>query len=148
MEAFIRRANKEDTADLREFLAKAGLGTEGITEETAEYFLLLENEDKSWRGTLGLEPAGENGLLRSLVVAPAQAKTDIFLLFEQALRLAKEVNIQHLFLASNKSSAISLFELLGFQLIDPNELPASLLVYDHIKHISNVDNLLFLKLSL
>ena len=41
----IRCANQEDLGKLREFLTMANLGTDGLTEETVEYFLLLEDED-------------------------------------------------------------------------------------------------------
>lgn len=144
----IRRANSEDLAGLKAFLSRAGLETEGLTEEAAGSFLLLENEDQTWRGTLGIEPVHENGLLRSLVVAPGQVEEDILLLFQQALLLAKEQKLQHLFLATTRNSAVPLFQILGFQEISKNELPEELLQTTHIKHIWNVDNLIFFKFSL
>jgi amino-acid N-acetyltransferase len=144
----IRRANGRDLAGLKEFLTRAGLGIEGLTEEAAEYFLLLENEDQTWRGTLGIEPHEENGLLRSLVVSPGQVENDIFLLFQQAFLLAKEEKIQHLFLATKKSVAVPLFQMLGFQIVDKDELPEGLTQSAHIEHILNVDNSVFLKYSL
>jgi N-acetylglutamate synthase-like GNAT family acetyltransferase len=144
----IRRANGGDLGSLKEFLGRAGLGTEGLTEAAAEYFLLLENEDRSWRGTLGIEPYQENGLLRSLVVAPGQAEEDIFLLFQQAFQLAKEERIRHLFLATKKRAAVPLFQMLGFQLVDKAEIPAEFSDSAHINHILSVDNSMFLKYSL
>lgn len=148
MDAIIRRAKKEDLAELREFLSRAGLGTEGISEETMAYFLLLEDGDKAWRGTLGIEPYQKNGLLRSLVISPEQANHELLLLFEQALALAKERNMEQLFLATNKNTAVSFFNILGFQPIEKKELPEEISRSRHVKHIFNVDNSLFLKLVL
>ena len=49
MQALIRCANQEDIGKLREFLTMASLGTDGLTEETVEYFLLLEDEEARLR---------------------------------------------------------------------------------------------------
>jgi amino-acid N-acetyltransferase len=144
----IRRANSKDLAGLKDFLTRAGLGTDGLTEETAKYFLLLENEDQTCRGTLGIELYQEIGLLRSLVVTSGQAEHDIFFLFQQAFLLAKEEKLQHLFLATKKSVAVPLFQILGFQEVDKGELPEVLSQSAHINHILNVDNSIFLKYSL
>ena len=105
MQALIRRANKEDLGSLIAFLARAGLGTDGLTEETIDYFLLLEQEDGSLKGSLGMEAFTEFGLLRSLVVSPGQAEKEIFVLFDQMVQLAKEKGMNGLFLATNKNVA-------------------------------------------
>lgn len=102
MQAVIRCANKEDLNGLREFLTRANLGCEGLSEETVEFFLLLEDEDGAIKGTLGMEVFAECGLLRSLVVSPGQAEKDIFLLITQMMQLAKEKGLRSLFLATNK----------------------------------------------
>ncbi len=148
MQTLIRQANRHDLEGLKEYLAKAGLSTEGLTEKTAPYFLLLENEDRSWRGTLGIEPFRSSGLLRSLVVASSQAQNDILLLFQQALVLAKEKNFEDLYLATNKHAAVSFFQFLGFQLLEEKDLPEELSRSAHIKSITAVENSLFLKMSL
>ncbi|PAE43535.1 GNAT family N-acetyltransferase [Bacillus sp. 7884-1] len=148
MQALIRCANKEDLGILREFLMKASLGTDGLTEETVEYFLLLEDEDGVIKGTLGMEAFAEGGLLRSLVVSPGQAEKDIVLLITQMMQLAKEKGMRSLFLATNKGVALPFFELLGFEKVDRDLLPAELYSLEHIRHVFNVDNSLFLKFSL
>jgi N-acetylglutamate synthase-like GNAT family acetyltransferase len=148
MHAFIRKANKQDLSSLREFLSRANLGTEGLTEETIEYFLLLETEEGALKGTLGMEAFTEFGLLRSLVVTPGQAEKEIFVLFDQMVQLAKEKGMKGLFLATNKSVALPFFELMGFQRVVREELPTEFYHSDHIRHVLNVDNSLFLKFSL
>ena len=148
MQASIRRANKQDLSNLREFLRRAKLGTDGLTEDTIDYFLLLENEDGTLKGSLGMEAFTEFGLLRSLVVTPGQAEKEIFVLFDQMVQLAKEKGMNGLFLATNKSVALPFFELMGFQRVEREELPSEFYHSEHIRHVLNVDNSLFLKFSL
>jgi N-acetylglutamate synthase-like GNAT family acetyltransferase len=148
MQALIRRANKQDLSNLREFLRSAKLGTDGLTEDTIDYFLLLENEDGTLKGSLGMEAFTEFGLLRSLVVTPGQAEKEIFVLFDQMVQLAKEKGMKGLFLATNKSVALPFFELMGFQRVDRDNIPSEFYQSEHIRHVLNVDNSLFLKFSL
>ena len=146
--ALIRRATKQDLGSLCEFLSRAKLGTDGLTEETMDYFLLLEEEDGNLKGSLGMEAFPEYGLLRSLVVTPGQAEKEIFVLFGQMVQLAKEKGMKGLFLATNKSVALPFFELLGFERMEQAELPSEFYQSEHIRHVINVDNSLFLKFSL
>ncbi|MEH7481961.1 hypothetical protein V7157_12965 [Neobacillus drentensis] len=148
MKALIRRANKQDLGSLRQFLSRANLGTDGLTDETIDYFLLLENEDGTLKGSLGMEAFTEFGLLRSLVVTPGQAEKEIFVLFDQMVQLAKEKGMKGLFLATNKSVALPFFEILGFQRVDRAEIPSEFYQSEHIRHVLNVDNSIFLKFSL
>ena len=148
MQALIRKAKREDLDSISEFLSRAKLGTDGLNEETINYFLLLENEDGTIRGSLGMEQFGECGLLRSLVVSPGQADKEIFMLFDQMVQLAKETGMNSLFLATNKSIALPFFELMGFQKVERADLPAEFYQSKHILQVLNVDNSLFLKFSL
>ena len=148
MQALIRKANQEDLGNLQAFLIRANLGTDGLTAETVDYFLLLENEDGTIRGSLGMEVFKEHGMLRSLVVSPGQADKEIFMLFDQIVKLAKEKGIKSLFLATNKSVALPFFEIMGFQKIEREAIPTELYSSLHIRHVLNVDNSIFLKFSL
>lgn len=148
MQALIRRANKQDLGSLRDFLSRAKLGTDGLSDETIDYFLLLEDEDGALKGSLGMEAFTEFGLLRSLVVSPGQAEKEIFILFDQMVQLAKEKGMKGLFLATNKSVALPFFELMGFQRVDRAEIPSEFYQSKHIRHVLNVDNSLFFKFSL
>jgi N-acetylglutamate synthase-like GNAT family acetyltransferase len=144
----ILKAGKQDLDRVVEFLLRANLGTDGLTEEAVENFLLLEDETGNIRGSLGMEAYNEFGLLRSLVVSPGHAEKEIFILFNQMLKLAREKGITSIFLATNKSVALPFFEVLGFSRITREEIPNEFYVSDHIKHILNVDNSVFLKFSL
>ncbi|MDQ0200878.1 GNAT family N-acetyltransferase [Neobacillus ginsengisoli] len=148
MQSLIRKAGKQDLGKLTAFLKQANLGTEGLTDETVDYFLLMEDEAGELKGSLGMEAFDGFGLLRSLVVSAGQAEKEIFILFTQMLQLAKEKGMNSLFLATNKREAVSFFELLGFQSVEREELPTPFYHSDHIRHVLNVDNSLFLKFSL
>jgi N-acetylglutamate synthase-like GNAT family acetyltransferase len=148
MQAMIRKANAGDLEGLREFLTRANLGCDGLTEDTVGTFLLLEDETGALKGSLGMEVFGEFGLLRSLVVSAGQAEKEIFVLFDQMVALAKEKGLAGLFLATNKGAALPFFELLGFEKIGRGELPVAFYQSEHIRQVLNVDNSLFLRFSL
>jgi N-acetylglutamate synthase-like GNAT family acetyltransferase len=147
METMIRMATEQDLDNLVNFLEKANLGTEGV-RETVEYFLLMEDESGSLRATLGVEPFGENGLLRSLVISAGMKENEILTLFEQILRLTKEKDMKNLFLATNKHTSVPFFEMLGFSTIEEEDLPEDLYQSEHIKNILTVDNSVFLKFQM
>jgi N-acetylglutamate synthase-like GNAT family acetyltransferase len=147
METMIRMATEQDLPNLVNFLEKANLGTEGV-KETVEYFLLMEDENGSLRATLGVEPFGANGLLRSLVISAGMKENEILTLFEQILRLTREKSISNLFLATNKHTSVPFFEMLGFSAIEEEDLPEDLYQSEHIKNILTVDNSVFLKFQM
>jgi N-acetylglutamate synthase-like GNAT family acetyltransferase len=147
METMIRMATERDLPNLVDFLEKANLGTDGV-KDRIEYFLLMEDESGRLRATIGVEPFGENGLLRSLVITAGMKENDILTMFEQILRLTKEKNISNLFLATNKHTSVPFFEMLGFSTMEEQELPKDLYQSEHIKNILTVDNSVFLKFQM
>jgi N-acetylglutamate synthase-like GNAT family acetyltransferase len=147
METMIRMATEQDLPILVNFLEEANLGTDGLAE-TVEYFLVMEDGNGRLRATLGVEPFGENGLLRSLVISAGMTDHDILMLFEQILRLTKEKNISNLFLATNKVESVPFFQMLGFHTVDVERLPGDLYQSEHIKTILGVDNSVFLKMKM
>ncbi|KAB2336498.1 hypothetical protein F7731_08970 [Cytobacillus depressus] len=147
MADFIRYAGADDRERLTIFLDQAKLNTDGL-EHSIDYFLIMENEEREVRATLGIEPLGKVGLLRSLVMTKEMSENDLFILFEQILRLAREKQLQSLYLSSNKRASIAFFQMLGFEEVDKKSLPEELYVSDHVKHILTVDNSFFLKLSI
>lgn len=147
METIVRCAQAVDKGKIISFLNKANLGTEGV-EEAIDYFLIMEDENKHIQATLGIEPIGSFGLLRSLAMTPKANENDIFLIFEQMLKLSREKKLKQLYLATNKPSSLSLFSLLGFQQVDSSRLPQELFQSEHVKHIFNVDNSIFMVLNL
>lgn len=147
METIIRSAEVKDVKKLISFLQKASLGTEGV-EESIEYFLLLEDEQGSIHATLGIEPLGSVGLLRSLVMTESATEKDLLMIFDQMLKLSREKQLQRLYLATNKETSLPFFSMLGFEKEDKEYLPEELLLSQHVKHILNVDNSLFMVLTI
>lgn len=145
MEALIRYAGIEDVTRLEMFLDKAKLSSDGLNQ-AVEYFLIMENSFGEIIGTLGIEPLGKIGLLRSFVVTTDATEKDLFILFEQILSLAKERELETLYLATNKKSSLELFQLIGFTEEEMISLPEALYDSEHVKHILTVDNFFFLKL--
>ncbi|MBT2688644.1 hypothetical protein J7I93_10645 [Bacillus sp. ISL-47] len=143
----VRCAQVEDVDRLAAFLEAANLSTDGI-KDAIEYFLIMENDSGDIKATLGIEPHGEVGLLRSLVMSASASEKDLFVLFEQILMLARDRKLHSLYLASNKRNSLDFFHLLGFKQEETEQLPAVLFESDHVKHILTVDNSFFLKLSM
>jgi N-acetylglutamate synthase-like GNAT family acetyltransferase len=142
----IRRATREDLPRILSFLGQAKMGTNGV-EKTIDCFLMIEDEMENLQATIGIEPLGHVGLIRSLVMSSQATEQDFHLLFAQIVLLAQEKEIEDLFLATNKVGAVNLIEQLGFQFVDKKQLPEILFESEHVLHILTVDNSVFLKLS-
>jgi N-acetylglutamate synthase-like GNAT family acetyltransferase len=81
-------------------------------------------------------------------MSASASENDLFVLFEQILMLARDRNLNSLYLASNKRNSLDFFRLLGFKQEETEQLPEVLFESDHVKHILTVDNSFFLKLSM
>jgi N-acetylglutamate synthase-like GNAT family acetyltransferase len=143
----VRFANQEDILKVLAYLKEAKLGTSGVSE-TIESFLIMEDENKNIKATVGIEKIGNQGLLRSMAISPTLDQKHMVYLFNQAQLLAKEKSIQSLYLATNKVDLISFFQTFGFTLINKEELSKDLLSSKHVQHILTVDNSLFMELTL
>ncbi|PLR76810.1 hypothetical protein CU633_13760 [Bacillus sp. V3-13] len=147
MDTIVRGANEQDLARLLTFLEAAKLGTEGVAA-AVDYFLLVEDMQGNLKAMVGIEPAGEAGLLRSLVISEGMTDKEILMLFEQMLILARDKQLKELYLATNKQDSLLFFNMLGFTAIERNDLPTSIHQLKHVKYILNVDNSRFLALSI
>ncbi len=147
MRSQIRMANKQDTVKVLAYLEKANLGTEGI-KDLIDYFLLMEDHEGEVIATLGIEPAGECGLLRSLAISPAMREADILKLFNRMLELAKQKTLSTLYLATNRPESLTFFEILGFKKVETENMPDQLVQLNHVQHILTVDNSIFMEFNL
>ena len=147
MKTTVRIATFEDIDILKAFLDKAKLNTKGINE-MIDSFLIMEDEEGQLKATIGMEPFGTSGLLRSLVVTATTSENDLLSLFKEMFLLAKNKEIKELYLATNKLGAMKFVELLGFQPVDNDQIPKVFLSSEHVKHILTVDNSVFLKHSI
>ncbi|WP_316570582.1 hypothetical protein [Neobacillus sp. YIM B06451] len=144
MELSLKSGTREDLARIIGFLEKAGLGTAGIDEETAEQFLIAEN-DGEIKASLGILLFGDFGLLRSLALSEGLGGQKLFMLFEQMLLLAKQKGLKAVYLATNKRAAIPFFEMAGFSMIVKSELPEAFFRSAHVMEILNVENSVFME---
>lgn len=147
METIVRSANVEDTGRLISFLEGANLGVEGV-EQAIEYFLILEDDKGNINATVGIEPLGRIGLLRSLVMTSKTSEKDLMMIFEQMLILARDKRLTSVYLATNKQSSLPFFSMMGFIKEEKDQLPEELFQSEHAKRILTVDNSLFMKLNM
>ncbi|WP_400244042.1 GNAT family N-acetyltransferase [Niallia sp. JL1B1071] len=134
----IRQAETADVEKIADFLNKAEVTVEGL-EEWLDYFLLMETEaDQTLIGTIGIEPFEKVGLLRSMVLSKGTVE-DILFLIQQALKLAKEKDMDAIYCGVNNHHSIQLFQLLGFQKIDMDDIPQVLKESNAVKSVFAVD---------
>ena len=108
-------------------------------EEWLDHFLLMESEaDGMLIGTIGMEPFGKVGLLRSMVLSEGTVE-DILFLIQQALKLATEKDMDAVYCSVNNQHSIQLFQLLGFQRIDMDNMPQELKESNAVKSIFTVN---------
>jgi amino-acid N-acetyltransferase len=89
-------ATPADDARLRAFLREAGLPADDVSAATQRY--VLASLGDRLVGTIGLEVAGEDALLRSLAVAPDRRGSGVAgLLHERAIALARATGVRDLY---------------------------------------------------
>lgn len=134
-----RVCSREDLERIRLFLLEAGLNTDGIGK-MIEQFFVLEDKGGNIHGALGIETAGNAGLLRSFAVTKNVDYVDILFFFTFIFSWAKERGLEQLFLATNKGTSADLFSILGFERETGDDVWSHLSSFDHIKFIETVDN--------
>ncbi|HWO94844.1 MAG TPA: acetyltransferase [Bacillus sp. (in: firmicutes)] len=125
MEKIVRLASKKDLDSIFAFWQKVDIYVDGI-EDYIDNFVLMEDDQQKLLATVGFQSIEENGLLRSLVITPSLRERDILVLFQAVMAVAEEKGMQHLYLVTNKMVSIPFFQLLNFQEIEYDELPAAI----------------------
>ncbi|WP_338471050.1 hypothetical protein R4Z10_20115 [Niallia sp. XMNu-256] len=144
MNVNVRSAKVEDLNVLTTFLEKANVNKNGI-KDILDTCLIMEDEHGAVKATLGMERFGVSGLLRSLVMTADTSEHDLLRLFQEMFLLASQQGVKDLYLATNKLGAMRFVEVLGFEMVDKDQLPMAFAGSDHVKHILTVDNSVFLK---
>lgn len=107
---------------LRRMLLSAELPAEDLTAGKLGDFLVAEDEDSNVGGMVGLEKAGDSGLLRSLVVDPAARNLGLGSLLVAAIEdRARQAGIGRLYLLTN--TAERYFPTLGYCPIERSDAP-------------------------
>jgi len=131
MDLVIRLATANDLNDIVKLLAKGKLNHEGIAQHV-EHFLVVEKGGEVV-GTAGWEKIGQDyGLLRSLALDASVWNTKVVLdLLQILLKTAEEKAVQEVFLLTG--SAVELFEWVGFQSVNPEEIPREVKQSSHFQ---------------
>ncbi|RXJ02712.1 hypothetical protein DS745_05205 [Anaerobacillus alkaliphilus] len=125
----IRIATEKDLLPIQHLLAKANLSERGI-EQNIDNFLVVEDPDKKVIGTVGIEPIGKDGLLRSLVMASESWNAKVGLDFiELAVSYGKQKGYEKLYLLTN--SSLPFFEYIGFRILEEQDVPGHLKDTEH-----------------
>jgi amino-acid N-acetyltransferase len=117
----IRAARAEDLGALRALLRTCDLPCEDLTPRHLAHFLVAPADD-GLRGSAGLEPRGEDALLRSLAVQPAARGEGLGgRLLAAVERRAHRAGLQALYLLT--TTAAPFFRDRGYEPIDRAKLP-------------------------
>ncbi|WNF37272.1 GNAT family N-acetyltransferase [Bacillaceae bacterium IKA-2] len=143
MGIIIRIATEKDLLPIQHLLAKAGSSKQGI-EQNIDNFLVACAPDKKIIGTVGIEPLGKDGLLRSLVLSSESWNAKIGLNFiELAVAFGKQKGFQKLYLLTNTS--LPFFEYVGFKIMDEAEIPECVKASKHFsQYVEGVTKVLVL----
>lgn len=107
---------------LRQMLISAELPAEDLRIGKLADFLVAEDEDSNVGGMVGLEKAGDSGLLRSLVVDPTARNLGLGSLLVAAIEdRARQAGISRLYLLTN--TAERYFPTLGYRPIERSDAP-------------------------
>ncbi|RAL23328.1 GNAT family N-acetyltransferase [Thermoflavimicrobium daqui] len=132
----IRRAQISDLYSVKRLLQQAKLNDQGI-DQHLEHFFIVEQTDEEEEtglvvGAIGMEVYNPYGLLRSFVLARASwnGKVGIHLI-KILLAYAEALKLFEVYLVAGDS--ISLFQLMGFEVIDYENLPDEISDSNHVK---------------
>ncbi|WLD93177.1 GNAT family N-acetyltransferase [Alkalihalobacillus sp. AL-G] len=125
-----RVAEPTDAPSIKQFVAQAGLSSEGI-EHCVQSFIILETDKKKMAGTVGLERYGKNGLIRSLVLDKDYSSEELLLrLLTSVLKHAEQQGIETVYLLTRVTS---IFHTLGFTQTPYEHVPKGLLASPHLQ---------------
>ncbi len=120
----IRASTRDDDARIRAFLEAAGLPAADVETGRQEY--LLAEEGGTLIGTIGLERAGQDGLSRSLAVAPERRGRGLAARLDQAVvELARARGVRTLYLLTTTAEGYAARR--GYQRIPRSEVPPAVL---------------------
>ena len=110
-----------ETSQVEAFIEECGLHTEDLTPEKFGHFIIARKGSRIV-GTVGLEPAGDDALLRSLAVAESFRRKGLGTqLAESIEKYARDHDVKHLYLLTR--TAESFFSSVGFKPFDRAKAP-------------------------
>lgn len=119
-ELFIEPAAAEDFPSVCALLESEHLPVSDLRQDMQHFFLAIVGDTIA--GSIGLDPYGPSGLLRSIVVLPAFRNMGIAAHLVETLEMhAKQQSIKQLFLITNTAELF--FSKMGFTKIQRDQLP-------------------------
>lgn len=143
MEETIRKAEQKDIKRLESFLLEANVNAEGVAD-SIDYYSLLETKSGTLKACIGIEPVNGVGMLRSFVLSEGTTQVQILLLFDRVIKIAESKKLDSLYLVTNKETAVSFFNKIGFVTVD--DVPPALYNNRHFEQVSSVDNSIIMKM--
>jgi amino-acid N-acetyltransferase len=125
--AVLRDAQPADYAAITALLTGAGLPVDDLSPDDVRWFVVVQTKagkaaGRTIVGAGAVQPIGENGLLRSVVVAPALRSGGLGARLVRALETrAGAAGLVALYLLTGDAQAF--FRTLGYQTIDRREAP-------------------------
>jgi len=116
---------REGEADtIKAFISECGLHIEDLTPEKLRHFIVARKGSKIV-GTVGIEPAGSDALLRSLAVSESIRRQGLGTqLTESIEKYARDREVRHLYVLTR--TAESFFSSVGYKKSDRAAAPAGI----------------------
>jgi amino-acid N-acetyltransferase len=140
----IRVAEKEDFQKLKEFLQDGNVSANGMDHDNNVFFI-VENEQNELLGALGIDFEQSVGLLRSFVIKVGMNDIHLFSLFERVFQYSKQQAIETVVLATDKLSVLPIFQGLGFEWVEKEQLPSALQSMEHGRSLLEQPNRYWMK---
>lgn len=121
----VRRGADRDWPAIRAALAAEGLPTDDLAPAECSRFLVAETGSAEFAGAVAVQPHGDLGLLRSLVVVPAARGQGLAKrLVADIAEHSRRAGIAELWLLT--IDADGFFAGIGFRRVDRGEVPAAI----------------------
>jgi amino-acid N-acetyltransferase len=131
-EVTFRRATPADEPALRDLLVSAGLPADDV--DVARQAFVLAFVGDRLVGSVAVEAAGADGLVRSLAVVPEHRRRGIGrALHERALALAARRGVRTLYLLTTTAAEYAVRH--GFERVDRGEVPAAIAAHAQFRSL-------------
>ncbi|MFS0788442.1 hypothetical protein ABC345_18920 [Shouchella sp. 1P09AA] len=128
----VRKMEETDVLAVQHLFARVGSAT---TPSQIDSFVIVENEEGTLVGTVGLDKVSDVGLLRTLVIDSKKTHAMAAVEFIQlALAFAHSEGVNQVYALSEGKA--SLFEPLGFERVAEGLIPPEIKQLDHYQQIA------------